>query len=83
MARNLPRVSVSRKRSLAGIAVGSRITISNVVSKAKSAILVGGSLCDSVLNNIVQQGPGEAVTVASGSEYMRDVKLTNILVQKY
>ena len=61
----------------------SRITISNVVSKAKSAILVGGSLCDSVLNNIVQQGPGEAVTVASGSEYMRDVKLTNILVQKY
>lgn len=59
-----------------------RITISNVVSQAKSAILIGGSLCDSVLNNIVQHGPGEAVTVASGPDYVRDVKRTNILVQK-
>jgi hypothetical protein len=59
------------------------ITISNVVSKAMSAILIGGSLCDSVLDHITHAGPtNEAVTFASGPENVRDVKITNLTSSK-
>jgi hypothetical protein len=59
------------------------ITISNVVSKAQSAILIGGSLCDSVLDHITHAGPtNEAVTFASGPENVRDVKITNLKSSK-
>ena len=60
-----------------------RITISNVTSKATHAILIGGSLCDSILTNIVQYGSsGKAVTIVSGPEYVRDVATTNVRVIK-
>ncbi|MCX7007934.1 MAG: hypothetical protein NTY53_11935 [Kiritimatiellaeota bacterium] len=64
---------------VAPLGTTSRIVISNVVSKAKSAILIGGSLCDSVLDHITHAGPtNEAVTFASGPENVRDVKITNL-----
>lgn len=68
---------------IAPLGTTSRLVISNVVSKAKSAILIGGSLCDSVLDNITHAGPvNEAVSVASGPEFVRDVKITNIKSSK-
>ena len=64
---------------VAPLGTTSRIVISNVVSKAKAAILIGGSLCDSVLDHITHAGPtNEAVSMASGPENMRDVKITNL-----
>jgi hypothetical protein len=61
----------------------SRIVVNNVMSKSSHTILIGGSLSDSILTNIVQYGSsGKAVTVASGPEYVRDVTTTNIRVIK-
>ena len=68
---------------VAPLGTTSRVTISNVVSKAKSAILIGGSLCDSTLDHITHAGPtNEAVTFASGPENVRDVKITNLKSSK-
>ena len=58
-----------------------RIVINNVISKCKYTILVGGSLCDSILSNIVRHGsPGEVMTVASGPQYVRDVTISNVRI---
>ena len=57
----------------------SRIIISNVISRAEHTILIGGSLCDSIITNVVRYDrTGEAVTVASGPQYIRDVTITNV-----
>ena len=57
----------------------SRIIVSNVVSRSEHTVLIGGSLCDSLLSNIIRQGAaGGAVTVAAGPEFVRDVTLANI-----
>jgi len=61
----------------------SRILVHNVISKAKYPILIGGSLADSILSNIVQHGSAEeAVTVASGPQNLRNVTITNVCVVK-
>ena len=60
-----------------------RIIVTNVVSRAQHTILIGGSLCDSILSNIIRHDvPGEAVTVASGPEYVRDVVISNVHVAR-
>ena len=57
------------------------IVINNVMSKSRHTILVGGSLSDSILNNIVRYGTkSQALTIASGPEYVRDVTITNVRV---
>ncbi|MFO7903839.1 MAG: glycosyl hydrolase family 28 protein [Planctomycetota bacterium] len=54
-----------------------RIMINNVMSKARHTVLVGGSLSDSMLTNIVRYGSkGEVLSVASGPEYIQDVTIT-------
>jgi len=59
----------------------SRIIVTNIISKARYAVLVGGSLCDSVLSNIVHHGSkDDAVAVPAGAEYMRDVTVSNVQV---
>lgn len=58
----------------------SRIIVQNVVSKAVRTIEIGGSLCDSVIANVVRQGHGEAVTFASGTGNVRDVTIENVRV---
>jgi len=59
----------------------SRIIVQNVVSKSTHTILIGGSLSDSILTNIIRHGlPGEVLTVASGPSAVRDVTITNIRV---
>jgi hypothetical protein len=58
-----------------------RIIVNNVISRAKHTILIGGSLCDSIISNIFRIAPsGEVVTVASGPQYMRDVTISNTRV---
>jgi hypothetical protein len=57
----------------------SRIIVQNVISRAQHTILVGGSLCDSILSNIVRHDvAGPAVTFALGPDRVRDVTLTSI-----
>ena len=54
-----------------------------MISKAKYPILIGGSLADSILSNIVQHGSAEeAVTVASGPQNLRNVTIANVCVVK-
>lgn len=58
-----------------------RILINNVISRSEHTILIGGSLCDSIISNVVRYGvAGDAVTVAAGPEFVRDVTVTNIRV---
>ncbi|MCH5377569.1 MAG: hypothetical protein JJ992_26730 [Planctomycetes bacterium] len=55
-----------------------RIIINNVTSKSSHTVLIGGSLSDSILNNIVRYGAeGQVVTYAAGPEYVRDLTITN------
>lgn len=58
----------------------SRIVVQNVVSRATHTVEIGGSLCDSIITNIVRHGSGEAVTLASGPENVRDVTIANVRV---
>ena len=58
-----------------------RIIVNNVMSKAQYAVMIGGSLCDSVISNIVHEGaPDDAVAVIPGPEHMRDVTVSNVRV---
>jgi hypothetical protein len=58
-----------------------RIVVSNVISRSEHTILVGGSLCDSIISNIIRHDvAGEAITIASGADFVHDVTLTNIHV---
>jgi polygalacturonase len=57
----------------------SRIVVQNVFSRSKHAVLVGGSLTDSILENIFQEaGRGEALTVQSRADQIRDVTTENV-----
>ncbi len=59
----------------------SRIIVTNLSSRAEHTILVGGSLSDSVISNIVRHGSaGEVLTAAAGQEYVRDVTVDNVRV---
>lgn len=58
----------------------SRIIVQNVISQSTHTILIGGSLSDSILANLVRRGSGEAVTIASGPNNVRDVTITNVRV---
>ena len=58
-----------------------RVIVNNVTSKAKHTILIGGSLCDSILANIIRYGAqGDVVTVASGPEHIRNLKTSSLHV---
>jgi hypothetical protein len=60
-----------------------RIMVDHVTSKSSHTVLIGGSLSDSILNNIIRYGAeGDAVTIASGPEYVRDVTITNVHVMR-
>ncbi len=59
----------------------SRIIVSNVISRSEHTIMIGGSLCDSLLSNIIRHDmPGEAVTLVAGPESIRDVTCANIRI---
>ncbi|MBI5832565.1 MAG: hypothetical protein HZB16_09705 [Armatimonadetes bacterium] len=57
----------------------SRITLTNITSRAVSTILVAGSLADSVISNVLRyDGEGDPVNVQSGPDYLRRVQMTNV-----
>ncbi len=57
----------------------SRIVVTNVLSRAVHAVLIGGTLSDSILSNIVHQGPPElAVTAALGPDSLRNVTIGTV-----
>jgi hypothetical protein len=59
----------------------SRIIVSNVISRSEHTIQIGGSLCDSIISNIIRYDvPGDAVTMAAGPQFVRDVTFANIRV---
>jgi hypothetical protein len=59
------------------------IIVNNVISRATHTILIGGSLCDSILSNIIRHGAdGEAVTMAAGAQHVRDVTISNVRILK-
>ena len=59
----------------------SRIIVNNVISRSEHTILIGGSLCDSIISNVIRHdAAGEAVTCPSDPEHVRDVEFSNIHV---
>ncbi len=59
----------------------SRFMVSGVISRSEHTILIGGSLRDSIITNIIRHDvAGDAVTIASGPEHVRDVTVTNVRV---
>jgi hypothetical protein len=55
-----------------------RIIVNNVISRAKYAVLIGGSLCDSSISNVLQNGgENDAVYFESGAENVRNVVVQN------
>lgn len=65
---------------VAPIGTTRNIVATNVISRAKHAILIGGSLCDAIIANVLSSGPdSEAITVSSGPENLRDVTFSNVV----
>lgn len=61
----------------------SRIIVRNIISRSEHTILIGGSLCDSIISDIIRfDREGEAVTVVPGPDYIRDVTITNVRVSE-
>jgi hypothetical protein len=60
-----------------------RLIVTNVISHAQHTILICGSLSDSILSNILHQGPqADAVSYQSGPQFVRDVTITNVRAAK-
>ena len=56
-----------------------RIVVNNVISRAKFAVLIGGSLCDSLISNVLQNGgENDPVCFESGAENIRNVTVHNV-----
>ena len=56
----------------------SRLLISNIVSRATDTILIGGSLADSAISNVLKyETPGDPIAYQSGPEYVRNVLVSN------
>jgi len=56
-----------------------RLFISNVMSRAQHTILIGGSLAESLITNVVKyNAAGDPVTYQSGKAHVRNVVLTNV-----
>ena len=56
-----------------------RLIINNVISRAEHTILIGGSLSESVIANVVKyEAAGEPVTRQSGDEFVRNVVFSNV-----
>jgi len=58
-----------------------RIIVNNVISRSEHTIMIGGSLCDSIISNVIRYDvAGQAISLVSGPEYMRDVMTSNLHV---
>lgn len=58
-----------------------RVIVTNVISRCEHTILIGGSLCDSAISNVIRWDlPGEPITFAAGAQYVRNLTMTNVQV---
>ena len=56
-----------------------RIFLSNIMSRAQHTVLIAGSLSESLITNVLKyDGPGDAITYASGAEKVRQVEIQNV-----
>lgn len=56
------------------------ITVTNVQSRAKAAVLIAGSLTDSIISNVVNLNPdSDPVVYESGKDRVKNVVIQNIL----
>jgi hypothetical protein len=59
----------------------SRMIVNNVISRATHTILIGGTLADSIITNVVRyDADGEAVTVEQGPQAVRNVSISNVQI---
>jgi hypothetical protein len=57
----------------------SRIIVNNVISRSEHTIMLGGSLCDSAISNVIRWDiPGEPISYVAGEENVRNLLLTNL-----
>ncbi len=55
------------------------IFITNIVSRAKHTVLIGGSLSESSISHVIKYGAaGEPITYQSGEQYVRNVMITDV-----
>ncbi len=58
----------------------SRIIVNNVMSRSEHTIMIGGSLCDSIISNVIRYDIlGEAVSLVAGPEFLRNVTVSNVM----
>ncbi|MBT3398747.1 MAG: hypothetical protein HN420_02025 [Rhodospirillaceae bacterium] len=61
----------------------SRIVVSNVISQARNTILLGGSLADSAISNVIRQAEGgDPITYGAGEQMVRNVLTSNLVTAK-
>ncbi len=57
----------------------SRIIVNNVISRSEHTIMLGGSLCDSAISNVIRWDiPGDPISYVAGEEHVRNLLLTNL-----
>lgn len=56
-----------------------RIVINNVISRAQHTVLIGGSLAESSISNVIKyEATGEPITYSSGPQFVRNLMIENI-----
>lgn len=57
----------------------SRVIVTNVLTTARHAVLIGGTLCDSIISNVLHRATdGETIAIPAGPGAIRDVTTANI-----
>lgn len=55
------------------------VIVTNVITSACHAVLIGGSLCDSIISNVLHRASdGETIAIPAGPAFIRDVTTANI-----
>lgn len=61
----------------------SRFVIRNVMSRCHTGVLVAGSLSESIIDGLIQDGSrGQAIVLESGEKYVHHVRMSNILPEE-
>lgn len=56
-----------------------RMMISNIITRSTYPILIGGSLSDATISNVIKHdGHGDPIFFQSGEQYIRNVKVINV-----
>ncbi len=59
------------------------LIINNVQGRTRTSIAIHGSLCDSVISNVINYNPQtEPVVYASGAQHVRNVTIANVVTDR-